>query len=78
MHPPQRQLLCSLMGDLDPNMFYDNLKAAVTERVGGDEEVTRGIEDLGLMQDEIVTKCKTPLDTLSLYLSKKLAFGQCR
>ena len=72
----QRQLLCSLLGDLDPNMFYDNIKASVTERVWGREDITQGIEALGLLRDEIVVKNETPLDTLSLYLSKKLAFGK--
>ena len=72
----QRQLLCSLLGDLDPNMFYDNLRAIITDRVGGDEAITSGFEQLGIMDDEIVPKNDTPLDTLSLYLSKKLAFGK--
>jgi len=69
-----RQLVCSLMGDIDPNMFYDNLVAMVTERVGGDEGIMRGIEELGLLKEEVVEKNETPLDTLSLYLSKQLAY----
>ena len=65
------------MGDIDPNMFYDNLVAMVTERVGGDEGIMRGIEELGLLKEEVVEKNETPLDTLSLYLSKQLAYGAC-
>lgn len=34
------------------------------------------IENLGLLEDERVTKLGTPLDTLSYYFSKKLAFGR--
>jgi len=69
-----RQLVCSLLGDVDSQMFYDNLRTLVLERLGGNEEVIQGIEFLGLLQDEIVTKHDTPLDTLSAYLAKKLAY----
>uniref|UniRef100_A0A6A7FUG5 Alpha-aminoadipic semialdehyde synthase n=1 Tax=Hirondellea gigas TaxID=1518452 RepID=A0A6A7FUG5_9CRUS len=69
-----RELVGSLLGNMESNMFYDNLKASLTERIGGQREILKGIEALGLMDEEIVTKCDTPLDTLSYYLSKKLAF----
>ncbi|KAA0194879.1 hypothetical protein HAZT_HAZT008442 [Hyalella azteca] len=46
----------------------------VTWRVNGRDDIVAGMEQLGLLMDEIVTKHDTPLDTLSSYLAKKLAF----
>ncbi|KAL7643679.1 UNVERIFIED_CONTAM: hypothetical protein RMT77_005662 [Armadillidium vulgare] len=68
-----RQLICSLLNQMDATLFYDNLKALVAERVGSEERM-EGIEILGLMKDDPVAKMGTPLDTLSYYLSKKLKF----
>lgn len=36
------------------------------------------IENLGLLDETLVTKLNTPIDTLSNYLSKRLAFGKIR
>ncbi|KAB7495264.1 Alpha-aminoadipic semialdehyde synthase, mitochondrial [Armadillidium nasatum] len=68
-----RQLICSLLNQMDATLFYDNLKALVAERVGSEERM-EGIETLGLLKDDPVAKMGTPLDTLSYYLSKKLKF----
>ncbi|XP_064107735.1 alpha-aminoadipic semialdehyde synthase, mitochondrial-like [Macrobrachium nipponense] len=67
-----RQLICNLLGQLDSNIFPDNLRALIKERVG-DESQLAGIEALGLLQDDSVVKLGTPLDTLSHFLNKKLS-----
>lgn len=67
-----KQLICTLLGQMDANIFPDNLRALVAERVGNDSQLA-GIEALGLLTDDPVVKCVTPLDTLSHYLSKRLA-----
>lgn len=36
----------------------------------------KAIEDLGLLQEDLVLKLNTPLDTLTHYLSKKLCYDQ--
>lgn len=43
------------------------------ERVNSEERV-KAIEDLGLLEEDLVLKLNTPLDTLSHYLSNKLKF----
>lgn len=67
-----RQLICTLLGQLDSNIFPDNLRALISERVG-DESQLAAIETLGLLQDDSVVKLGTPLDTLSHFLNKKLS-----
>lgn len=65
-----RQLIINLLGLTDTSIFYENLKQKLMERIG-DVEV---VESLGLLEDTPVVKLNTPLDTLSLYLSSRLAF----
>ena len=60
------------MGQLDNNIFYDNLRSLVLERVGSEEQLL-AIEELGLLNEDPVAKLHTPLDSLSHFLSKKLA-----
>ena len=66
-----RQLIINLLGLTDEEMFYENLKQKLADRVGNSE----GIETLGLLEQTPVKKFGTPLDTLSHYLSKRLAYG---
>lgn len=54
----------------DEDIFYENLKQKLTERVGNAEY----LEELGLLEKTPIIKLGTPLDTLSHYLSKKLAY----
>ncbi|XP_033150839.1 alpha-aminoadipic semialdehyde synthase, mitochondrial [Drosophila busckii] len=65
-----RQLITHLLGMSDASIFYENLKQKLVERIGDVE----GIESLGLLDETPVVKLNTPLDTLSHYLSKRLAF----
>lgn len=67
-----KQLICSLLGQLDTDMFQDNLRTLVLERVQTETRLA-AVESLGLLKDDLVFKCGSPLDSLSHYLSKKLA-----
>lgn len=65
--------MINLLGLNDTSIFYENLKQRVSERICMSHEP---IESLGLMDETPVVKLNTPLDTLSYYLSKRLAFGK--
>jgi len=69
----QRVLVCNLLGLANDNIFYENLKQKLAERVNSWERVN-AIEDLGLLQEDLIVKLNTPLDTLTHYLSKKLYY----
>ncbi|GLH05076.1 Alpha-aminoadipic semialdehyde synthase, mitochondrial [Gryllus bimaculatus] len=69
-----RQLIGNLLGLMDSNIFYENLKSKLAERIGGTGmQRVNALESLGLLKEDPVLKLNTPLDTLSYYLSKKLA-----
>ncbi|CAG2060215.1 unnamed protein product [Timema podura] len=69
-----RQLVCNLLGQSDSTIFYENLKRQLLERVGGSGTFrVEALESLGLLEDIHVIKLNTPLDTLSHFLSKRLA-----
>ncbi|KAJ8945107.1 hypothetical protein NQ318_001572, partial [Aromia moschata] len=67
-----RHLICQLLGVEDPNIFYDNLKTKIADRTGSEYAVDL-LEELGLLDENNVVKCGSPLDTLTHYLSTKLA-----
>lgn len=62
-----------MLGLTDPTIFYENLKQRLAERIPAYVDC---IEQLGLLDETPVVKLNTPLDTLSAYLSKRLAFGK--
>ena len=65
-----------MLGQVDTNIFYDNLKNLILKQMDGDSDQLDAIEGLGLLDEVPVFKLDTPLDTLSHFLSKKLAFGK--
>ncbi|XP_008199174.2 alpha-aminoadipic semialdehyde synthase, mitochondrial isoform X1 [Tribolium castaneum] len=67
-----RMLICNLLGLENHNIFYDNLKNQIVERTGSEFSVDL-LEELGLLDEHGVIKCGSPLDTLTHYLSTKLA-----
>ncbi len=71
----QRQLICHMLGQIDTNIFYENLKNMILKEFDGDFDQVDAIEGLGLLEEVPVFKLGSPLDTLSHFLSKKLAFG---
>lgn len=62
-----------MLGLTDSSMFYENLKKRLSERISISTDC---IEQLGLLDDASVAKMNTPIDTLSYYLSKRLAYGK--
>lgn len=62
-----------MLGLTDPTIFYENLKTKLAERIPAYVDC---IEQLGLLDETPVVRLNTPLDTLSNYLSKRLAFGK--
>lgn len=56
-------------------MFYDNLKNLVLREFDGDTQMVNGMEALGILDDIPVVKYGTPLDSISHYLNKRLAYG---
>ncbi|XP_035675800.1 alpha-aminoadipic semialdehyde synthase, mitochondrial-like [Branchiostoma floridae] len=69
-----RDMLCNLL-DVMTDVSDEALKAAILDKVGGEEYRLQVMEKLGLLSSEPVDKQTTPLDTLSNYLAKKLAYG---
>lgn len=65
----------NMLGLTDSTIFYENLKQRLAERVPAYVDC---IEQLGLLDETPVVKLNTPMDTLSNYLSKRLAFGRFR
>lgn len=63
-----RQLVVNLLGLTDEDMFYENLKMKLADRVGNPDH----IEKMGLLDKTPVMKMGTPIDTLSHYLTKRL------
>lgn len=71
-----RQFIINLLDVGDTNIFYDNLKTKITERTNSDYAVDL-LEDLGLLDDDVyVIKMGSPLDTLTHYLSTRLAYNK--
>ncbi|KAG8223056.1 hypothetical protein J437_LFUL002004 [Ladona fulva] len=71
-----RHFICMLLGEGDSNIFYENLKQKVYERVGRKKSRAVALEQLGLLEDDPLLKLSTPLDTVSHFLSKKLVLGE--
>lgn len=68
-----REFLCQLHGK-NPTMLKASFVDFLTE-YSGDEATSAILEGLGLLDDdEFIDKENSPLDTLSSYLSKKLAY----
>ncbi|XP_064633464.1 alpha-aminoadipic semialdehyde synthase, mitochondrial-like isoform X3 [Lineus longissimus] len=57
------------------DIFHDTLKDLVFEKCGRDKAKYRAIADLGLLDDELVEKKYTPVDTLAKYLDSRLMYG---
>ncbi|XP_015770010.1 PREDICTED: alpha-aminoadipic semialdehyde synthase, mitochondrial-like [Acropora digitifera] len=71
---PWKKVLAKLVGR--PNAGDSELHSVVFDLVGKDLARMQAIKDLGLLSEEPVLQQKTPLDTLCLYLTDKLAYGE--
>jgi len=67
-----KQFMTTQLGHQD-DILLSNLKNLVYERVGNEFRV-EAIEKLGLLEDEPIAKLNTPIDTMTYFLSKKLAY----
>lgn len=68
----KKQLVVNLLGMTDESIFHENLRQRLYDQIGVNAS---GLESLGLLEDKPIDKYSTPLDTLSNYLSKRLAFS---
>ncbi|XP_041348560.1 alpha-aminoadipic semialdehyde synthase, mitochondrial-like isoform X2 [Gigantopelta aegis] len=57
------------------DIFEDSLKDLLYEKFKKNEHMLKTVVGLGLLGDEIIEKNGTPVDTLSNYLAKRLAYG---
>lgn len=69
-----RQLVSELCG-CQPDILLDSLKDYIYKLVGEDSTKLAAIVNLGLLDDVEVEKCGSPLDTLSNYMTKRLAYA---
>uniref|UniRef100_A0A8D8RP93 Alpha-aminoadipic semialdehyde synthase, mitochondrial n=2 Tax=Cacopsylla melanoneura TaxID=428564 RepID=A0A8D8RP93_9HEMI len=70
-----RELVCTLLGLSTSDIFYENLKNIISDKVGNTG--LEAIESLGILNDELtVAKQNTPLDTLSKFLRNKLVLEE--
>lgn len=69
-----RQFMCTLLGH-QSDILLSNLKNLIFENVNQSELQLQAIEKLGLLEDELVAKLTTPLDTITYFLANKLAFA---
>jgi alpha-aminoadipic semialdehyde synthase len=67
-----KQFMTTQLGHQD-DILLSNLKNLIYERVGNEFRVD-AIEKLGLFEDEPIAKLNTPIDTMTYFLSKKLAY----
>ncbi|UJR16111.1 hypothetical protein I4U23_003023 [Adineta vaga] len=69
-----KDFMCDLM-NLKRDTPINTLRSALFEKLQ-DENQVQTIEQLGLLSDDtVVEKRSTPLDTLSIWLAKRLAYG---
>lgn len=76
LHGPDitwRAFISHLVGK-NANIFYDTLKDVIHQRLGGDDEKLLAVESLGLLDNALIDKKSTPLDTLSNFLAKRFAY----
>lgn len=69
-----KQLVCEKLGK-SSDMLVDSLRDSVFDKVGRVYSRQDTIEQLGLLDEEIIDKKGSPLDTLSHYLANKLPVG---
>lgn len=68
-----KSYMCDVLGK-SHDTFYLSLKDMVYEKVGNSDKRLQTIINLGLLDDRVIEKKGTPLDTLCHYLAKKLAY----
>lgn len=65
--------MATLLGQKD-DILLSNLKNVLIDRLQSETRV-EALEELGLLNDELINKKSTPLETITTYLQNRLAFG---
>lgn len=65
--------MATLLGQKD-DILLSNLKNVLIDRLSSETRV-EALEELGLLNDELINKKSTPLETITTYLQNRLAFG---
>lgn len=78
LHPGGPELswkgyMCLKFGKSD-DILSDSLKDLVYEKLDRDDFKMNTVSELGLLDDDLIDKRNTPIDTLSNYLTKRLAY----
>lgn len=68
-----RAFIANLLGQKE-DILLSNLKNVLIDRLDSERRV-EALEELGFLNDELINKKSTPLDTITTYLQSKLAFG---
>ncbi|KAK3738778.1 hypothetical protein RRG08_035658 [Elysia crispata] len=69
-----KEYMCTKF-DKSGDILADSLKDLIYERLEKDESKLNCILNLGLISEDVIDKKGSPIDTLSNYLAKKLAYG---
>lgn len=68
-----RQFMANLL-DQQEDTLRTNVANLIFDKVGGDAERMRAFEELGLLDDELIARKNTPLETLIYYFQNKLMY----
>lgn len=69
-----RQFMCDLL-HLNRDTYYENVKSAILEKLDQNVHQMQAIEELGLLTEELVVKSGNPLDSLAIFMNKRLAYS---
>ena len=69
-----RQFMCDLL-HLNRDTYYDNVRNVILEKLDHNVAQMNAVEELGLLSEELVTKLGNPLDSLAIFMAKRLAYG---
>ena len=68
-----RQFMATLLAQPEDSL-QTNVKNFIFDQVGNDSDRLKAFEELGLIDDVLITKKHTPLDTLIYYFQNKLMY----
>lgn len=71
-----RQFMCDLL-HLNRDTYYENVKSVILEKLDHNTHQMNAIEELGLLSEELVVKSGNPLDSLAIFMAKRLAYSYC-
>ena len=69
--------MCDLL-HIDRETYYENIKGTIFGKLNQDANLLNAIEELGLLSEDLVDKMGNPLDSLALYMAKRLAYSKLK